>query len=68
MPESIFVDKSDKTKPSHHDNPLRSFRCASYALKWMDEVNDHYLGQPVTYIVRHDGPRQVIGFLSNQRD
>ena len=43
MPESVFDDKKDKTKPSHHENPLRSFRCASYALKWMDEVNAHYL-------------------------
>ena len=46
MPESILVDKKDKTIPSHHDNPLRSFRCASYALKWMGEVNDHYFGRP----------------------
>ena len=45
MPESILFDKKDKTIPSHHDNPLRSFKCASYAFKWMDEVNDHYLGQ-----------------------
>ena len=46
MPESILVDKKYKTIPSHHDNPLCSFRCASHVLKWMDEVNDHYLGQP----------------------
>ena len=45
-PESTLVDKTDKTIPSHHDNPLRSFKYASYALKWMDEVNDHYLGHP----------------------
>ena len=46
MPESILVDQKDKAIPSHHDNPLRSFRCASYALKGMDEVNDHYYKQP----------------------
>ena len=46
MPESILVDKKDKTILSHHDNPSRSFRCASCDLKWMDEMNDPYLGQP----------------------
>ena len=46
MPESILFDKKDKTIPSHCENPLRSFRCASYALEWMGEVNDHYFGQP----------------------
>ena len=46
MPESILFYKKDKTIPSHHDNPFRSFKCASYALKWMDKVNDHYHGQP----------------------
>ena len=46
MPESILVDKKDETKPSHHDSPLRFLKCASYALKWMDEGNDHHLGEP----------------------
>ena len=46
MPESILVDNIDKTKPSHYDNPLHSLKCASYAFKWMDEVNDHYFGEP----------------------
>ena len=46
MLESILVDKKDKTKPSHHENPLRSFKFASYVLKWMGEVNDHYFGRP----------------------
>ena len=46
MPESIFVDKKDKTIPSHDDNPFRSFKCATYALKWIDEVNYHYFGEP----------------------
>ena len=46
MLESIFVNKKAKTRPSRHDNPLCFFKCASYALKWMDEVNDRYLGQP----------------------
>ena len=50
MLESILVDKIDKTKLSHHDNPLRSFKCASYDLKWMDEVNENYLGQPLHLI------------------
>ena len=40
MPESILVHKKDTKIPSHNDNNLRSFRCASYALKMMDEVND----------------------------
>ena len=46
MPESTLVNKKDETIPSHHDNPLRYFRCASFALKLMDEKNDLYLGQP----------------------
>ena len=46
MPESILFDKNDKTIPSHHANPFRSFKCASYALKWIDEVNNHYFGEP----------------------
>ena len=46
MPESTLVNKKDETIPSHHDNPLRSLRCASYDLKLMDEVNDLYFGQP----------------------
>ena len=46
MPESILFDKKDKTIPSHHDNPFRSFKCASYALKWMDEVINNYFGEP----------------------
>ena len=46
MPESILFDKKDKIISSHHDKSLRSFRCASYALKWMGEVNDHYFGRP----------------------
>ena len=36
----------------HHGNPLCSFKCASYALKWMDESNDNYLGQP-SHIKNH---------------
>ena len=46
MYESKLFDKKDKSIPSHHENPSRSFRCASYALKWMGEVNDHYFGLP----------------------
>ena len=46
MPKSILFDKKDKTIPSHHDNPFRSFKCASYALKWMDEVINNYFGEP----------------------
>ena len=50
MPESMIVDKKEKTIPFHYDNPLRSFKCASYDLKWMDEVNENYLGQPLHLI------------------
>ena len=46
MHESILVYKNAKTRPSHHDKYLCSNIWASYALKQMDEVNDHYLGQP----------------------
>ena len=52
MPGSMLADKKNKTISSHHDNPLRSLRCASYALKWMDEANTHYLGQP-SHLTNH---------------
>ena len=35
-----------KTRPSHHDECLCAIIWTSFALKWMDEVNDHYLGEP----------------------
>ena len=38
--------QKDKTIPSHYDNPFCSFKCASYALNWMDKVNNHSFGEP----------------------
>ena len=46
MRESILVYKKTKTRPSHPEKSLCSFTWALYALKWMDEVNNHYLGRP----------------------
>ena len=72
MPESMLFDEKDKTIPSHDDNPFRSFKCASYALKWMDEVNNHYFGETIashkihaseyeTIYCKHSHPnRQII--------
>ena len=56
MSESILFDKKDKTIPSNHDNPFRFFKCASYALKWMDEVINNYFGEPphLTKCIRVD--------------